>query len=695
MGNNILEKDNFLRSMNPSRYRNLVYYDVTGEKGRKNRSYQRFTGYGGSEKGIVVELAEGALNRVAVGLNAQHTSEQLIQNFLTGLNQLMIETYTKECKFYEAEGIDGLLNCNFNNNITEYEDYLEKFKTKKIEDQLIKVFFGEGDGLAAFLAFLHNKDFMQKIYSSVGESFLRNLRKKNRSARNSTDLNTGSKEKTFSNSDLGVRELVRALRNPRERGKKKGKGRDKKAPTIETALKNLFDKAYKDTFNGKISKEIYKLFNDKVLEQLKRFEFRIRNEGGKTISLEQAKKTQTIKQITLTQEEFAQHILTPALKEMTKELEKQIKEGNKMIPEQEAKIAIKAMKEDYNAFTIAFDIPEIKQINIKGIKQKDIELIAREYLKVIKTGIERSTNSKFLSPLVPEALGYLNKNWDRIEKNFVQILSRSPEMIEQILGKTLLSTNSNYTNISGNIGESLFGALQQSSQKLKMTGSIKNKRGQSLNMDAVDKAHEIGYQVKNYTTSFSNMTLYDDKEKIRPFGQTQEDKKIDRYLGTTTLRDMQSLILNAGYFENVTSIGRIREEFFYPILLKSISAFLRYDDLFQNDDYTRYRNNFYILNFKVVPTSLIFALIYVEVFNALKEIESENLKRKEFINRYFDYKFKFREDYKQVESIDKKEKSKPWYNYKERTITNPKYMNFLNQSFINFKGIKIDFKKIF
>lgn len=153
----------------------------------------------------------------------------------------------------------------------------------------------------------------------------------------------------------------------------------------------------------------------------------------------------------------------------------------------------------------------------------------------------------------------------------------------------------NYNSASlvmGHIGESFAKFFMQNA--VDITGQSTNKLGQQAHIDLKTQDNTIGLQVKNFSSVVNAFTLYE--TDISVFGDT-----ISRYIPDNDQIYIKIRFLSL-YAEECKLVDKINTKISL-ILSDNIGNFMRYGDL--QSQIENIKNNFYILNFNMIPSSVI------------------------------------------------------------------------------------------
>lgn len=358
-----------------------------------------------------------------------------------------------------------------------------------------------------------------------------------------------------------------------------------------------------------------------------------------------------------------------------------------------------------------FDVEELKKILKQSLQQlpktiqeakKDINCkinlttTSNEFLVQFKSNNDKSKDEKkFISQVaeifhnvVYKSLGEDKKQKNKIQKDEIEVSKKQNDFnnfwtskgeasfkklgIKKI--KKILSANQEAT-VSGELGETMVAIFLETlpteqQEIVKVFGREIGKTGQAA-VDIGLVSSKIGFQVKNYTSIDNSMALYSQSNDLFA-------NDIIRYLEQSTLEKFRNDI-SLGYKEK-DEIEEEKVEENLVNLQESIPHYLRYDEAQGAADAVKeYQNNFYILNFRIIPASILFyimAQIVKEQENKAKDLDIFFLtseKQKAGRNDVLKSNGNFVDTYKIM---------------REKKINNKN-----SKVYVNFKGIKVEFKK--
>lgn len=172
---------------------------------------------------------------------------------------------------------------------------------------------------------------------------------------------------------------------------------------------------------------------------------------------------------------------------------------------------------------------------------------------------------------------------------------------------------SNGANVIGHIGEHFAKYYLRNSSTI--FGQNKNKLGQDAHVDI--GSLQTGFQVKNYSGTVNSFHFYDSDTSV--FGRT-----ITRYISPNFSIGREEIVVSLRYIAaNKNILGGNENDVSNTIknfLELNFDYWTRYDDAESNfDELKGMKNNFFVLNFKLIPASLIFQQLINKIDEANKE----------------------------------------------------------------------------
>lgn len=272
--------------------------------------------------------------------------------------------------------------------------------------------------------------------------------------------------------------------------------------------------------------------------------------------------------------------------------------------------------------------------------------------------LENEENQKNIQEKLVDAAEKLNKLIDNNKKKIdIEVYINNSDrkkgledLKAAIIKKTEGKIQGFYSSLKGSIGEAIFTLLLKmalTDGKAEVMGTQKNKLGQSSHVDVTYAAQDLkkvlGFQIKFYTGD--SVSLYSENE-----GYSLGETSIDRYINKKSLNDYRLLAAVGPYgwegnqfFEDLyPDIYDKNSTFFF---MRYLENFMRIKDIYQGDlaGANKVLNNFFIINFKIIPTSVI-------ISNIIKDIEEQSYFTKINIPSYLqkttgyslnDYKVKY------------------------------------------------------
>lgn len=167
---------------------------------------------------------------------------------------------------------------------------------------------------------------------------------------------------------------------------------------------------------------------------------------------------------------------------------------------------------------------------------------------------------------------------------------------------------SNGANVIGHIGEHFAKYYLRNDSTI--FGQNKNKLGQDAHVDI--GSLQTGFQVKNYSGAVNSFHFYNSDTSV--FGRT-----ITRYISPNFSTDKEEIIVSLRYISANKNIlnGNDVSNTIKNFLALNFDYWTRYDDAESN--FKELQNNFFVLNFKLIPASLIFQQLINKIDEANKE----------------------------------------------------------------------------
>ena len=260
-----------------------------------------------------------------------------------------------------------------------------------------------------------------------------------------------------------------------------------------------------------------------------------------------------------------------------------------------------------------------KGVNALQIAHSVDEILTK--IEILNSSLDKNIDNNEINSIIEMATNYLNKDKKDIEiLNEIKNLIKSGSIKKGIkdLKDRLTSKRAGFiSNFNGSIGEIFITAIEAvvfngKNLAIYQKGSSQNLRGQSAHADiTIDK---VGIQSKIYKEN--DIKLYKD---------TTVSFKTDdalRYLRTRIsnsktaepndeLSSFRFFLLNNTILQEIGSTEAVNDNFFLQALNLRLENFIRYSDGLTK--LGEIKNNFYLINFNIVPASVIF-LKMAEIF---------------------------------------------------------------------------------
>ena len=236
---------------------------------------------------------------------------------------------------------------------------------------------------------------------------------------------------------------------------------------------------------------------------------------------------------------------------------------------------------------------------------------------------KNSENNQFngtFSSFISNQLKNASSKFSDAKQYWDEIVSKNTELINSIN-----AWGQSYTSgaaVIGHVGEH-FASFYLGLDATKIYGQDLNKLGQQAHVDVAYVNKQVnttlsGFQVKNYSSVVNSFHLYDTDVSVFR-------KDIRRYIAHDSISGGEDIVVQLRYlsanqylFKNTSAM----ENSVKKVLEMNFEYWSRYGDFQSN--LGDLKNNFFILNFKMIPSSLIFQKIICE------------LKNKKSNNKYFD-----------------------------------------------------------
>lgn len=291
---------------------------------------------------------------------------------------------------------------------------------------------------------------------------------------------------------------------------------------------------------------------------------------------------------------------------------------------------------------------------------KDINNIIEVFFSIINDRVEKRSSQSIKE--------YWRKKQSFLKSSFKKFLKNKINIDQAFGGKS---------NIIGTIGEYFaefyigYTGYEGKTLKSEIQGQSYNNMGQEAHVDIISELekNKIGYQVKTGKTFKGSFRLYQKKDSLSIFSNAMK-----RYLPEEVLYSVRYLTANNNFFNNHGIVSDFDERAVHRILRFNIDTFIRYNDNQVSSELSEYKNNFYIINFRMIPSSLIFSYIYLSIFDEIKK--EQTLFE---LDKFFDY---------YPQNVDTQ--------IKAMNVKNDNGSNILNNfGRVKFNGVLIDLNKWF
>lgn len=594
----------------------------------------------------------------------------LEQKFSQFLIELAQESFEKEKVLYKDLKDIG--------NIKKVDDLYDHFSNnyKIIQTALINKIFGDN---YSFLFSFCNNDFLHKIINTGGESIKKSITNLKDIAEN---VRSGLKDDNDNNLFFGLYNIATLDAEQRKKDIK-----NISFYVTKTIFDSLVDASIIETQKVETEK-IEKKLKTYIENSFENFSYRYTKKGGREkviVDKEGKKEVQTISlygsqnglvlkkngdfgKILFDQSELIK-IITNALKNLKQEV------SNSKLKDK-VSINITTAK---NEILINFELDSNNKNNTSN--QINPEAISKSFYNVVYNALPNEQQDDF------------KKFWDNNGKTKFEQLGDSKF-------KKILSASTEALT-SGELGETMVTIFLstlplEQQESVKVFGQTRGTTGEAaVDIGLKYASKEIGFQVKNYTSSVKDMVLYTQSNDLMA-----ED--IARYITDTSLKAFRNNIRESIYYNGIGDIKPEKEDERINnnlvILQKHIQYYLRYDEAQgKSTEIQNYKNNFYILNFRIIPSSILFLLLA----NIVKKEEN-----KEFIGEQIFFVTTKKQSPERGQLLDKQSFKTTYANitknkniFSESINSNSNTKNPCdnltipkNKIYINFTGIKIRFK---
>ena len=233
---------------------------------------------------------------------------------------------------------------------------------------------------------------------------------------------------------------------------------------------------------------------------------------------------------------------------------------------------------------------------------------------------ESNQFNRTFSSFISSQLKNASDKFSNAKQYWSEVISKNTGLINSI--NTWGQSYTSGAAVIGHVGEH-FASFYLGLDATKIYGQDLNKLGQQAHVDVAyinkqTNAALSGFQVKNYSSVVNSFHLYDTDVSVFR-------KDIRRYINSNLPSDNEDIIVQLRYlsanqylFKNTSAMKNSVKK----VLEMNFEYWSRYGDFQSN--LGDLKNNFFILNFKMIPASLIFQKMICE------------LKNKKSNNKYFD-----------------------------------------------------------
>lgn len=233
---------------------------------------------------------------------------------------------------------------------------------------------------------------------------------------------------------------------------------------------------------------------------------------------------------------------------------------------------------------------------------------------------ESNQFNRTFSSFISSQLKNASDKFSNAKQYWSEVISKNTGLINSI--NTWGQSYTSGAAVIGHVGEH-FASFYLGLDATKIYGQDLNKLGQQAHVDVAyinkqTNAALSGFQVKNYSSVVNSFHLYDTDVSVFR-------KDIRRYINSDSPSDNEDIIVQLRYlsanqylFKNTSAMKNSVKK----VLEMNFEYWSRYGDFQSN--LGDLKNNFFILNFKIIPASLIFQKMICE------------LKNKKSNNKYFD-----------------------------------------------------------
>lgn len=588
--------------------------------------------------------------------NVVNISEEY--SFSKMLKSLAEKSFKKEKVLYDNLGIEDV------------ETLYNKFKSdyNSIQNSLIKNIFGEN---YSFLISFCDNDFIHKIVTTGKNKIQKTINNLNEIAEY---IRRGNKENPKSGG--GLYTISESFAQTR-------------LEKIRELSQYVFDQIYESITTG--DNPIIKIDNEEIKDDVENqlianleeafleFDYRYIKEGKAAEKEEDNKTYQTISLIK--QEDSVKILRKDGVKKILFNKTELISIINTALKNLQSKYR-KSTKDitfnlsvSNNEILIKFQALEAEPLN----KNKDKkEIIAEAFYDTVYNFLPNDQQNAFYR--------FWGKGGGKI--NFINL---GAEKLYKLL------TASTESLVSGELGETMVSIFlktlpKKQEEMVYIFGQTKGDTGDAaVDIGLKYASQKIGFQVKNYSSIDSEMVLYPQSNDLMA-------DDILRYITTEQLNQFRMNIQKSLYWSNLDPIkkdkGKEEEEYRknenLNILQDHIQYYLRYDEAEgAAKEIEGYQNNFYVLNFKIIPASVLFLLLAEIVKSEEKNIKNGDQvffmtsQKQEPTEGNLLSKQNFKESYEKIVT-SASQTVKP-----ENVVEISLPQNYF---YINFTGIKVEFK---
>lgn len=540
-------------------------------------------------------------------LNSISTGDESVDIILKELNRMRDESYQNEKEFLEKylKDSDNETLKGLKENLNNIDNYINFFKNNKNIFKLLLLRRDFQTGKEQFIKFLYSSDIIDGLPSNKMESFYVN------------DERIGSKK------PISIYDFVSVFIDTFK----------KQLESITSELGYEYAENIKDKYGGLIAETVVGDLSKLEITSMRRAEW-----GGQKIITDFMKKADK----TLTNDEYHEIFNNEFLCYFKEGKENNLHLETELLQNEEFKKNMKSIVNEYSSESISLERYKKKIDSLVKGYLKDNNLSKGNNLytsiffdkKEFKKIEKKLTDTRSLIDKIKSEVSKINSqnikdnNLDNNSNDNILHFDSFVDFIDHQLNKcsinypgareywntiktnkSLIDTINNWYNynsaslVMGHIGESFAKFFMQNA--VDISGQSTNKLGQQAHIDLKTKDNTIGLQVKNFSSVVNAFTLYE--TDISVFGDT-----ISRYIPDNDQIYIKIRFLSL-YAEECDLVDKINTKVSL-ILSDNIGNFMRYSDLQSRID--DIKNNFYILNFNMIPSSVI-------INSVIKQIQSK------------------------------------------------------------------------